>query len=107
MLSSWCGLDSRSLPCYDDPMNLTEYRNSNDAYYMREANGDIDLACRIMWDSNEHFDGEYVIGYGAEVAMRERLGFDATVARRKLAEAQAYENECEAEYVARHPRAGR
>lgn len=64
----------------------------NDIALMAEAGGNIARAVSLQAMHAEGFDGEEIIALGAEVGLRERLGFSATDARRRLVKAQAAED---------------
>lgn len=83
---------------------ITAYWNRQDAALMAEAGGDGELACRLLWSWHEHFDGEYTIGYSAELQMRRRLGLPTADCERKLREAHEAEDRMIAEYHARQGR---
>lgn len=79
---------------------ITEYWNRQDAALMAEAGGDGERACRLLWAWNEGFDGEYTIGYSAELGMRRRLGLPTAECERKLREAHEAEDRMIAKYLA-------
>lgn len=74
---------------------------ASDKQLMKAAGGDKEKACRLLWSYSEGFDGEWVIGLQCELAMRRRIGAPVTECKRKLAHAQAEEDQMIADYLAR------